>query len=1252
MLQRRRRCYLAILILLTACAAICPAAPDRITRPVDPNVNHALTGHVHPLAQSQFDRGAVDPALRMDHILLMIKPSTAQQAELERLLVDQQNPSSPRFHRWLTPEDFGARFGLGSGDRSKIVAWLVSAGFTVLETGRGRNWIAFSGTALQVGNALRTSIHRFDVQGKMHIANVSAPFVPEALADVVDGFVGLHDFHPRSYARIAPPDYNSGSSHYLAPEDFAVIYHLAPLYGAGIDGSGQSIAVVGQSDVLLSDIQAFRARYNLPANDPKMIPYSIIDPGFTGDQIEGNLDLEWSGAVAPNATIYYVYGQDAFAALIAAVDFDLAPIISISYGSCEIQWPHSHWRSIAQQANAQGITILAASGDSGAAGCDFQGFAPFASEGLMANMPGVLPEVTAVGGTQFVEGAGTYWASSNSPNLGSALSYIPEAAWNESSASMGLASTGGGVSVFFSKPAWQTGPGVPPGNARYVPDISLSAACHDGYDIYFFGLNGSVCGTSASAPSMAGIVALINQYQTAHGFQAQAGLGNINPQLYRLAQSAPSAFHDTVSGSNIVPCEQGSPDCLTGSFGYAAAAGFDPATGLGSIDANNLVTLWNTRTQASAVNLVVHSATVTMNDTIGITATVSPASGAGTPTGTVDFSASGVFLGSVPLTARNGLLEADLSFPAYLLGNNAAFGGALTLAAQYSGDAAFSGAGATTSLKIVTATDSAAIVPIAPETVWSTPADAQGLSWETPLQLLEVNGVAARVTGFAIDGQAQSLPQYFPSQEIPPNGVLSATIILRNLTTPAARAFSFTGIDALGHAWSRQISVKYLGTVPQFSTNFTATPLVVAQNLSADPSCQWPVQLNIDEAGGFENEVGALALGGVNLTYQQFLASFGTIRMNAWGGLVGTVCFSGITPPAADVITLQAFDGPHQVTVSFTGPPSNSAALSASPAAVTLAATGAAAASATLSVNLSDKTQPWSASVFPANRTTSWLSLSPHSGTGPGQITLSAAGAGFEPGAYHAVIVIQSLNSVPQFIDVPVMFVFGGSGSGTAITSVTNAASFQPAASPGMLLSVFGTNLSNTVETATTSPLPFSISGVSATINGTAAPLLYVSSAQINLQVPYEVGSGPAVLSIDNNGQIAGFAFNIAPSAPGVFADSNGNLVPAATASQGGVIALYATGIGELQNSLIASGQTPASDTPLFELPMAALPLSVSVGGAPAFIQYAAISPGLVGTLQVNFTVPGSIPPGKQPVVITVGGVSSPPVYITVQPSQ
>ncbi|MGO9968103.1 MAG: protease pro-enzyme activation domain-containing protein [Bryobacteraceae bacterium] len=1221
------------------------AAPDRITQPVDAGRVRTIGSNVHHLVQSQYDRGMADPGTAMKYMVLMVKPSLAQQADLAQLLADQQNPASPRYREWLTPEQFGDRFGLSAGDTAKVSAWLQAAGFSIRHQARGRNWIAFSGTAGQVTRALHTPVHIFEVNGETHFANTIDPTVPEALADVVGGILGLNDFHPQPAVTQAQPVYTSSTSgnHYLAPADFSTIYDLTPLAQAGFDGTGQSIAVVGESDVSTSDLTTFRTHFGLPANSPKLVLYDT-DPGYTGAQIEGNLDLEWAGAIAPKATIYYVYGTDAFDAMAFAIDEAIAPIVSASYSGCEVDFAPAGWEPVGQQANAQGITILAASGDSGSAGCDAQGSEPFATLGRSVQFPAVLPEVTGMGGSEFVEGTGTYWSATNAAtSLGSARSYIPETAWNQSSGA-GLGATGGGASRLYSKPAWQTGLGVPNDSARDVPDLALSAAVHDAYLIYYDGSLYSVGGTSCATPSMAGIVALLDQYQIKQGYQSSPGLGNINPQLYRLAQSSPTGFHDIVSGNNIVPCAQGSPDCGAGSFGYSAGPGYDQATGLGSIDANNLFTLWNQAASGVTVRLNASPTRATLNQTIQLTATVTATEQEGgfypiaMPTGTVGFSIfGGPGLGTAALSS-NG--TASLAVPAYQFDQ----AGTYYVAAQYSGDASFSPGGALLKIQITTPFGAAAVVVTGPNTVWpSLDTDAQGLSWPATLTLYEEAGVAALVTGFTMDGQTQSLSQYFPSPDIPAGGSLSTTVVLRNQSPPLVHTFVFTGVDAAGQTWSRQIAVNYFPLPAYDQYSFTATPLTVTQN-PANASCPFAVQLSLDNTGGYWNLIDNLYAGTVDMS-SQIAPIFGTTRLQAWASLQGTLCQSGIAPPATEYVYAIRDDGlSQQVQVNLAAAPAKPTSIVPSPTAITLAASSLSqTVQATLAVGIGDSTQTWTAAVHPANPTAGWLSVSQLSGTGPGQIALTASGFGFEPGVYRAMIVIQSPNAVPQFVNVPVMFVLGG-GSGTSITAVADPASGRTTAAPGMLLSVFGNNLASTTQTLSGNPLPFSAGGVAVTVNGQAAPLLYVSPSQINLQIPYEVGSGPAMLGIVNNGQVAAFQFQVTPSAPAIYTDGNGNLANNPAVQAGGLATLYLNGAGDVTPALSTAylESTNTTVTPV-------LPLSVTVGGIPAIVQFEGLAPLTVGTAQVNFYVPASLASGPQPVVVTVGGVASPPVNVTVQ---
>jgi hypothetical protein len=602
---------------------------DRIGQAIDNASRVALQGNVRPMFRPENDLGRADGSLLLENISLMFAFTASRRSELTALLDDLQNPFSPSFHHWLTPEQFADQFGLSQNDLNKVVAWLEGQGFTVTWKARSRTWVSFSGTASQVQAAFETEIHNFSYHDATYYANATEPSVPSALAGVVLAIHGLDNYplKPAGVVRkvsagLTPAftSYISGNT-YVAPGDFAVIYDLNSLYSAGIDGRGQSIAVMGQTDLYSnqsganSDISAFRNAAGLPPNSLQvvLIP-GATPPGVVSDDIdEASTDVEWAGAVARNATIVFVNGgaKGVAKALQYAIDNKTAPVISISYGECESMLGSANLMALAnlaQQANAQGQTIVAAAGDTGAAGCEGGLSTTAATTGLAVNWPSSLPYVTGLGGTEFHEGSGVYWtADTNGVDVPlSALSYIPEMAWNDTSSPLNtehvLSAGGGGASAYFSKPGWQTGTGVPNDAARDVPDLSLNSSllhdpsllcvqgsCVDGFrdsqkDVTVGG------GTSVAAPCFAGMVALINQKM-----DTPEGQGNINPILYSMAANAPAAIHDITTGNNIVPCSQGSTDCPATApfqFGYSAGPGYDQATGLGSVDGFNLVEAW------------------------------------------------------------------------------------------------------------------------------------------------------------------------------------------------------------------------------------------------------------------------------------------------------------------------------------------------------------------------------------------------------------------------------------------------------------------------------------------------------------------------------------------------------------------------------------------------------------------------------------------------------------------------------------
>jgi subtilase family serine protease len=572
------------------------------------------------------------------------------------------------------------RFGMTPDDLAKVSAWLTAQGFAINTVAGSRTHISFSGTAAQIEAAFHTEIHHYNVNGEDHFANASALSVPAAFSSVVLGVRGVSNFRPK--ARIvrnksASPRLNSQGSHLLAPADFVTIYDVQKLYAQGIDGTGQKIAIVGQVKVTMSDIDSFRSASGLSVNEPTVVVVpNTGTPVFTnaGDLGESDLDLEWSGAVAKNATIIFVTtgsgsSGGAFDALFWAIDpsttntpaAPLAPVISSSYGACEAENGQSfasQMQQAVQSANAQGTTVTAAAGDQGAADCDDAASERIAIHGLAVDMPADIPEVVAVGGTEFSAdktAPATYWNSVQNAGGGSVLSYIPEGIWNDTSLQGILVAGGGGVSTLFPVPSWQTSVSGLIAGGRNVPDVALNASnnhdpyafcstppgttadCTNGFLDAAGGID-AVGGTSAGAPTFAGIVALLDQAVS------PTGLGNINPVLYPLLGTAPTAFHDVTIGNNIVPCTPGTPSTgptnfrcpSSGSMGYSAAIGYDQVSGLGSVDAYNLVTLWPGFVAAPSYTLA------------GAAVTIASAGAAGTSTITVV--ATNGFNGTVTLT--------------------------------------------------------------------------------------------------------------------------------------------------------------------------------------------------------------------------------------------------------------------------------------------------------------------------------------------------------------------------------------------------------------------------------------------------------------------------------------------------------------------------------------------------------------------------------------------------------------------------
>jgi hypothetical protein len=742
----------ASLMLSFTAAAQIPPKP-LVTQAIDESKTVALRGTVHPLAQTEFDRGSVPDKFAANRMLLMLNRPAEREAALQQFLADAHNPRSHNYHKWITPEQFGKLFGPSDSDILAAESWLSSHGFRVSSVTKAKSLIEFSGTAANVREAFRTEIHRYSINGEIHYANATELTIPEAIAPLVRGVSPINNLgakpavlslgkasYSRSTGKAIPlftnPD-GETSFFAIAPEDFATQYNVGPLYASGVNGSGQIIGIVGESNIDISLVNAYRGLFGL-SNNPAQIVIDGGDPGIEplpGTDIEAYLDVELSGAVAPNATVnlYISDGsqvQDPLVlSAVRAVEDNQASVLSVSFGNCEPGLGvggNQMWSSLWEQAAAQGQTVFVSTGDSGSAGCDSDA-AAFATQGPAVSGIASTPWSVAVGGTDFfysnyasgISSAAPFWNQTNDSSSGSLKASLPEQPWdapfglNIITNSGSILAGGGGASscvqsttgpsgetvcaAGYPKPNWQSGPGVPKDGVRDLPDVSLFASAGSNLSAYPICANFGDCvttggsqphvllvgGTSASAPAMAGLMSLINEK---YGRQGQADF-----TLYALARGQAVVFHDIATGTNNVPCQQGTQGCSLDTNGdgfyslqeYSAGPGYDLASGLGSVDANALVTNWNTVSfLPTTTTLSLAPASILHGTSVTFTANVAAASGTGTPSGDIAIATtSGLpFQWNEAIALSNGTAsEAVGFFP----------GGTYQVSAQYAGDGVF-----------------------------------------------------------------------------------------------------------------------------------------------------------------------------------------------------------------------------------------------------------------------------------------------------------------------------------------------------------------------------------------------------------------------------------------------------------------------------------------------------------------------------------------------------------------------------------
>jgi hypothetical protein len=782
---------------------------NRIIGPIDETRLVALKRTVSPLANAANDRGAAPDEMPIDRLQLVLKRSPSQEAALRALLAALHAPGSPGYHKWLTPEQFGAQFGPSDDDLAAVKNWLAAHGFSVVRVNPGKATMEIAGNVAALRSAFHTSIHRYAVNGETHYANANDPQIPAALAPVVGGFFSLNNFRPRSASKVlgkagfdphtgtATPEWTIGSGNFdyladrlvLSPADFAVQYDLNTLYSGGITGAGQSVAIVNEANINVDLVNQFRSVFlpGYPANPPQVI-IDGTDPGVDGTNnydgpnyasTEAYLDVEWAGAVAPAATIDLVIAADTALenglelAMTYAVYSNVAPVISLSFGQCELYLGAQNQtiEALWEQAAAQGITVVVSTGDNGSAACDSPNAQDYALHGQAVSGFASTPFNVAVGGTDFYYSAfnqgdtaidsqlAQYWdttPSNNTPkiSINSASAPIPEQPWNDSqygndvinyyaqiadgfdtsisagSGGVSNCSTGSGTgangwtacTAGYAKPAWQQdlvgapGSGMPDDSVRDLPDVSLFAAngLNDSYypicaadgDCQPAASDGTlqitgIGGTSAAAPAFAAIMALVNQK---YGRQGQAD--NI---LYPMWLQYRTAFYDVRTGTNAVPCEYAptvSPNCISvsnplqvdgtvteGEIGsgstadYNAGIGYDLATGLGTIDANALLTDWGkvkfgptTTTLTPSSTSFTHGTSITV--TGSVTGTDSPTGDVALITDSTEYSNQGSAL--FPLSSGSFTSANNASYPQ---GINFLPGGAYHIWGQYGGDA-------------------------------------------------------------------------------------------------------------------------------------------------------------------------------------------------------------------------------------------------------------------------------------------------------------------------------------------------------------------------------------------------------------------------------------------------------------------------------------------------------------------------------------------------------------------------------------
>ena len=1066
----------------SASAAQLPTRPARITQAIDERQLVRLRGNVHPMAQARFDQGRLNDAQPVDRMLLLLQRSPEQEAALRQLLEDQQTLHSPKLRAWLTPEQFGAQFGPADADIQATTGWLNAKGFHGIKVGPGRTVIEFSGTAGQVRDAFHAEMHRYVVKGAQRFANASDPQIPAALSPVVAGVVSLHNFpkfaHSHTVGKfqraketgaVKPlfsfPNCDSstgGQCNGLGPADLAKIYNIPP----SLDGTGQSIAVVGQSNINIHDVQDYRTMFGLPANNPTII-LNGPDPGLISpDESEADLDVQVSGGVAPNATIKFVVSETPSTAVTAGIDLsalyiidnNIAAVLSESYGACEPDLgtvANAFYNALWEQAAAQGITVLVSSGDNGSAGCDDPNAVDFASNGLAISGISSTPFNVAVGGTDFsytvASPSSVYWNTTNSgsPATESAKSYIPESTWNDSCASAGtsgctaaiinadnssgidlVAASGGPSSIYTTKPPWQSGiTGMPADNKRDTPDISLFGSNGQNNSFFivcqqdFTATNScdlsspftnfeAVGGTSASVQAFAGIMALINQSQATVSNPAPRQ-GNANYILYKLYKqhasgicpSNPAAastsgciFYDVITGNVSVACKGGTPNCSNTStaanqFGvlvsagvpaWRTTAGYDLATGLGTVNVANLASAWGTVGLTASTTTITTSPSGTITHGANASFAVTVAGSGGTPSGQVSLVATpggAAETGIGPFTLSGGTAAITTKF---LPG-----GTAYSVMAHYSGDGTFAQSDSAPVIVTVSKESSRTIVSLVTDTSNSATTAQYGSPYITRIDVTN-----ASTTPCSNNLDNGTIP---PINTIPcPTGNVTVTdngAALNDFTnTNTGVASNIAPLN--GHGYFEDQPIQLPAGNHSIVAAYAGDNSFTASTSAADTIVITPAITSIIGIPNVANTNQAVNLTAIIDTSSSGVAPTGTVTFNSGSTTLGTAPLVGLP---ADLNTGMPAAGTATLPVTFTTSGAKSVTATYSGDANYLAAGPSAAVSINVTAGGAFTVTGTPAIVTAGSSGTSTVTVTP-SGGFTGAVQVTCAGAGLPPG--------------------------------------------------------------------------------------------------------------------------------------------------------------------------------------------------------------------------------------------------------------